>query len=152
MSKDTKVTYEYLKRMNVEQSDAVIKVDLNKIIRKMLTNYADLLMADRFYNKYVLLCCLDMNGEFIYLCPNHSKVIGFAAEELIGKKGYDMIHPDDVKRVNHFIVDVLSSKQPKEITYRIKHKQGNYVTVQSVCMPYLVEDRAAAIICFSNNL
>ncbi|WP_019121851.1 PAS domain-containing protein [Brevibacillus massiliensis] len=147
--KGSKVTNEFLKRMNIETSDSAI--DLNKIVRKMLTNYVDILFKERFSDKYELLCCLDTNGRFIYICPNHINVMGFYPEELCGMNGFEIIHPEDVNRMNEFLIEMLNSKQPKVVIYRINHKLGHWLTMKSICTPYIIDGEVAAMINFSNR-
>ena len=46
----------------------------------------------------IAVTTFEINPVFTYVSPSHEKVIGYTPEELIGKSGFDFIHPEDKKR------------------------------------------------------
>lgn len=140
----------FMNNINIEKVTENSPIDLNKIIRKMLSNYVNLLLKERFLDKYDLLCCLDSKGYFTYICPNHFKVMGFTSQELRGMNGFEIIHPDDIEKMSHLMVDINLTKRPIEMTYRIKHKQGHWLGMKTICTPYIVDGEVIALINFSS--
>jgi PAS domain S-box-containing protein len=53
------------------------------------------MMAD---NTVDFITLLTLRGTYTYISPSH-KLLGYEAEELLGKSGLDFIHPDDRKRL-----------------------------------------------------
>ncbi|MDX1779423.1 MAG: PAS domain S-box protein, partial [Thermodesulfobacteriota bacterium] len=72
----------------------------------------------------------------------HEKVIGYTPEELIGKPGFDFIHPEDKKRFLPLLKNYLGLKVKKlltgrahevseQIEYRVMDKSGNWHYLES---------------------
>ena len=61
------------------------------------------------------------------------KMLGYTAEELIGKNVFDYIHPDDIRRVIISFVKGLKSRnaRTRKIRYRILHKNGCWRTLET---------------------
>lgn len=142
---------EFFKRINVEKEN-LEPVDLNKILRKMLSNYVNILLKERLADKFELLCCLNTEGRFNYICPNHYKVMGFESDELLGVNGIEIIHPDDMEKMENLLFEMLQTKQPTEMVYRIKHKNGNWLTMHSICTPYIIDGEVVTLVNFSNSI
>lgn len=147
-SDDLKVLFDQLNNVKVSEIENT-PIDLNQIIRKMLSNYVNLLLKERLLDNYDLLCCLDSKGYFTYVCPNHFKIMGYKSQELTGVFANDIIHPDDLEKMSNLIVEMYLTKQPIEINYRIKHKQGHWLGMKSICTPYMVNGEMLALINFS---
>lgn len=78
-----------------------------------------------------------LNPVYTYVSPSNSKIYGFTADELIGKNGFDFIHPDDKKRLRPLLKKYLIAKTKKLLTgketdivekveFRFKDKAGNW--------------------------
>jgi PAS domain S-box-containing protein len=78
--------------------------------------------------------------------------MGFESHELVGINGFEIIYPDDAGKMNDLMLELLHTKKPKEMVYRIKHKKGHWLTMQSICTPYIVDNEVAALINFSNRI
>src|SRR5262249_51928004 len=39
---------------------------------------------------------LGVDGTFIYIGPNNVKLLGYQPEEMTGRSGFDLVHPDDL--------------------------------------------------------
>lgn len=69
----------------------------------------------------------DPEGYISYVSPSFTRVLGFKPEEVIGKSGLSLIHPDDVKQaiaVTSKIVNKPGDSSVVEI--RCKHKNGSW--------------------------
>lgn len=73
----------------------------------------------------------DMQGNFLYVSPACSTVIGYGPSELIGKPITPLIHPDDAPA----ILGLISAPEEKLSTsvfhYRIQHKNETYVWLET---------------------
>ena len=49
-------------------------------------------------NAIDIIALYDLNSTFEYLSPSVMAVLGYQPEELIGRKTFDIIHPDDIDR------------------------------------------------------
>ncbi|NYB51382.1 MAG: PAS domain S-box protein [Methanobacteriaceae archaeon] len=73
----------------------------------------------------------DLETNYTYASPYCLELMGYLPEELEGKNACLFIHPDDIKTVIKSHENLLSSQKTTKTTYRLKHKQGPYVWVES---------------------
>lgn len=71
------------------------------------------------------------SGDYIYASPYSLELIGYLPEEIKGKDAFIYIHPDDIEYVKENQAKLLSSGNVVVTNYRLKHKEGNYVWVES---------------------
>jgi len=75
----------------------------------------------------------DLQGTTLYVSPSYLDGLGYGPGELIGKKSFTIVHPDDFQRVvMRFIDGLAEGKQPWTVEYRALHAQGRYVWVETV--------------------
>lgn len=146
------VVYIYL----LEYSPYVLKLDkstnfvLNSTLIIVLITY--IYFADIFYKRIYLLqqqqlkiteqrykvmvsniddmlLILDEKGKIEYASPSVEKTIGYSAEEMIGEKEQDNLHPEDRKAVLDIYEanakDLLGKTINQE--YRVKKKNGEWI-------------------------
>ncbi|MDZ7677862.1 MAG: EAL domain-containing protein [Acidimicrobiales bacterium] len=70
-------------------------------------------------------------AEFIEVDPDITKILGWEPEELVGKRGLDVIHPDDQDRAIENWMSMLASTGDGQRT-RLRHlrKDGSYVWME----------------------
>jgi PAS domain S-box-containing protein len=81
-----------------------------------------------------IIALYDLNSRFEYLSPSVEGVLGYLPEELIGRKTFDIIHPDDVSRtLQAFRTNTEASDQSaaKPIEYRAIAKDGREVWLEA---------------------
>lgn len=83
-----------------------------------------------------------LQGVYTYISPSHKQVLGYKPEELLGKSGYDFIHPEDAKKVRQiarkYTVDKLKSLFGKGeesvgelLEYRFRNKAGEWRDIET---------------------
>ena len=88
------------------------------------------------------IATFDLNLTYTYISPSHKKVMGYEPEDLIGKSGFQFIHPDDKKKLLPLLKKYISKKTKKLFTekdldvsetieYRARDKSGNWHYLQS---------------------
>lgn len=135
-------------QLELDTYDELISV--KDIIPKMLSRYASMLFEERFAGNYELLYCLNMNGYFRYICPNHKEHMGFESHELVGVNLFDILHQDDIRKMDVLVTEMIEKKQPMEVNYRIQHKNGDWVAMNTIATPFMVDSELAALVNFSN--
>lgn len=86
-----------------------------------------------------LVCLHQMEGHFVYATPSSHALLGYHPEELVGRSPYDLIHPQDRDRVRHKIYQPAWEGNATSITYRIGHKDGNYIWIETLAKPIFDE-------------
>lgn len=71
-----------------------------------------------------------LDTTYEYVSPSIYALTGYRQEDLIGKRALDFIHPDEVEQV--VTAHRMAQRQePVQTTYRLLHKDGHYVWVES---------------------
>ena len=84
----------------------------------------------------------DQKLIYTFVSPSHKKILGFEAEDLLGKSGLDIIHEDDKKylvtllrmyidaKTNGLLTEDMMKNTPR-LEYRIRDKGGQWHFIQS---------------------
>ena len=81
-----------------------------------------------------LLVVIDSSGAFRALNPAWSKILGWREEELLGRKVFAFVHPDDLDRTNQALAVAVGGPLPT-IENRYRHKDGSYRWISWVAAP-----------------
>lgn len=76
-----------------------------------------------------IIAVFALDGTFRYVSPAITRLMGWAPEELIGRKTWDVIHPDDHTEVKQAYADFFAAgpgSPSPQLRYRGLHKDGSY--------------------------
>ncbi len=94
-----------------------------------------------------VIALVDREGIIRYTGPSVSKVLGYTAEELIGRNTFELIHPFDLNSIKEMIEGILS--EPSKIgnaEIRIRHMNGSWCWIEGVGKNLLDEPAVNAIV------
>jgi diguanylate cyclase (GGDEF)-like protein/PAS domain S-box-containing protein len=75
---------------------------------------------------------VDADNTILYESPATGRILGYGAEERVGTRGLDYVHPDDVERAERtFALTLDSSRVAVPIEYRLRHKDGSWRHVEA---------------------
>jgi PAS domain S-box-containing protein len=74
---------------------------------------------------------IDLKGKFTYVSPQCYQMFGYEPHEVVGKSGFQFIHPDDILDVMNLMKTVIKDKKHISYEYRAKHKNDGYVYVSA---------------------
>ena len=90
---------------------------------------------------------IDPQGEVLYASPSTADVLGYQPEELVGRNGWDLIHPEDRDHSSLMFQQVLTGPSgPIRWHPRIRRKDGTYSWVESTLSNLLIEPDVQAIV------
>jgi PAS domain S-box-containing protein len=95
----------------------------------------------------------ELDTTFLYVSPSIQRTLGYKEEEVVNIKALDFIHPDD-----RFKFDPMQSPVPLAeldsflISYRMMHKNGKLIWLESLMKPIIEDGQLAKIICTSRNI
>ena len=73
----------------------------------------------------------EMN-EITYCSSNITKVFGYSTEELIGKNGFALVHPDDLETaINAFEGEMQNPDQNRSVDIRFRKKDGSWLWTEA---------------------
>ncbi|MEN6552780.1 MAG: PAS domain S-box protein [Methanobacterium sp.] len=89
-------------------------------------------------NMLDLMFQVNSEGIFEYVSPSIKDLLGYEAEDIIGKRDYEFIgmaHPDDFEILIDTIQLVIQTLKPNRTQHRLKHADGHYIWVETVGNP-----------------
>ena len=102
-----------------------------------------------------MVAVLDKDARYTYVSPSHEPALGYAPGDLVGKTGFDLIHPEDRDRMSGLLAKALAGDidSIKPLTYRLIHRDGQIRYVRGLFNT--VRDRLGRlekIICVSDDI
>ncbi|MGA7217210.1 MAG: diguanylate cyclase, partial [Candidatus Sulfotelmatobacter sp.] len=79
-----------------------------------------------------MIAMVDLKGNRLYNSPAYKRVLGYSAAELGETSAFDQIHPDDRLKVLEAARDARNTGVGKKLEYRIRHKNGKWLVLESV--------------------
>ncbi len=76
-----------------------------------------------------MICAVDANGTFIRVSAACEEVLGYKAEELIGKRTIDFVYPEDRIKTQETANKVLAGMNAVSFENRYVHKNGSLVPI-----------------------
>ena len=95
---------------------------------------ASLREAERFRfladHAHDVVARISPEGVFLDASPASVRVLGYAPEELVGRRVAELVHPEDLARV-----DASASSQPRLHVARYRHRDGRWVQLEVALKP-----------------
>lgn len=79
-----------------------------------------------------LIYLLDQKGQFTYANPSFQRSLGLDPEELVGKKAFSLLHPDDKTIARAAFQEALETRSNRTVQFRYKDKDGAWRLFESV--------------------
>jgi diguanylate cyclase (GGDEF)-like protein/PAS domain S-box-containing protein len=82
----------------------------------------------------------DLLGNCIYVTPNCEKLLGYSPKEFIQLNFHDIIHPEDLYKINDVQQKIhnMAIGIPITIRFRIQHKNKHYICLETMICKLLV--------------
>lgn len=82
-------------------------------------------------NSKDLISRLTPEGQALYVSPASLSLLGYHPHELIGQSIFNFIHPTDREKIVRPCLSQQHGEAVSILTYRLRHKQGRYIWVES---------------------
>ena len=93
-----------------------------------------------------------LDGSTLFASPASATVLGIPAQEMTGRNIIDLIHPDDVPRVQRAVDEAGTTDASITVTYRARFLRDEYVWLESSLRSMKSTDHSAEILCLSRNI
>lgn len=81
-------------------------------------------------NSTDLIAHCDSDGRYVSISPSYSKMIGWSADEMIGRQVLDFLHPDDYASASEALAHIFNNGAlPDVVEVRKRHRDGHYITL-----------------------
>lgn len=87
-------------------------------------------------NSFDVICTHHADGSMGFVSPSVKRLLGYTPDELIGRKPYEIVHPED-----KHIIRSLNLSEPNHpsiqnpVQYRMQHKDGGYIWIETIFVP-----------------
>ena len=130
---------------------AAIGSQIGQFIRRRRAEQAVQASEKRFRalieHAYDVVLLLNAEGTVLYASPSVERVLGYAPEELIGRSGYDLVHPDHLQEaISRF---TRSMEPPGAVVTGerlLLHKDGSFRWAENVIVNLLSESSVQAMV------
>jgi PAS domain S-box-containing protein len=87
------------------------------------------------------------DGTIRYTSPSTSRILGYVDEELVGRRAFELIHPDDHASIRARLAEGLQQLGQSVIAEcRVQHKDGSWRLIEIVANNLLAEPSVRAIV------
>jgi len=94
------------------------------------------------------ICLLASDATVLYLSPAGSRILGYPVAELIGRRGFDLVHPDDLAQASHLVEAALGAPGDRvRGQFRLQHRDGSHRWMEVVANNLLAEPGVDGIVC-----
>jgi two-component system, cell cycle sensor histidine kinase and response regulator CckA len=84
-----------------------------------------------------MIAVVDSNGKRVYNSPSYHRILGYGLDELGATSSFDQVHPDDRQIVVDAAADARRTGVGRRIEYRMRHKDGSWVYLESTASPVI---------------
>jgi two-component system cell cycle sensor histidine kinase/response regulator CckA len=79
-----------------------------------------------------IIAVVDARGSFQFASPSILRIMGYRPEEIVGKRVFDFIHPDDVvSALEKLTLRMEDPATPRPGEFRLRHRNGGWRTLQT---------------------
>lgn len=113
---------------------------------------AELRRSEEYYralieNSLDIVTIIDANGIVLYHSPSVERLLGYKPNELVGRRGRSIFHPDDFELADHVLNQFRQSpNKPVYAEFRFQHKNGSWRTMQIIGRNLLHNPAVAGIV------
>jgi len=92
------------------------------------------------------------DGRFAFVSPSSRALLGYAPEELVGTKGSDLIHPEDLEGYRQRRAAMVAAEGSSLFELRMRRKDGSHVWVESRASTFTQEDGATFVLSVARDI
>ncbi len=90
---------------------------------------------------------VDANGIAVYDSPAAPGMLGYDPEDWIGREVFGLIHPDDLPKIRDLFQNLCKTPGARaNSTFRVRHKSGAWLWIETVATNLLTEPGVNAIV------
>jgi len=135
----------------VKSSDSLVL--LPRLLQKLISGRRlrrSLLEAERRFqdlaeSTLTWLWEMDRDGNYTYCNPVVAKVLGYSAEEVVGRNFCDFLHEEERQNISRVLPRIMQTEKPSScMVIRLVHRNGHEVIVETNGAPVL--DKAGKLL------
>jgi diguanylate cyclase (GGDEF)-like protein/PAS domain S-box-containing protein len=93
-----------------------------------------------------LITVNDLEGNLSYVSPSSASLLGYEPSELEGTSARDLIHPDDVERLERSAAEQFERGVAEPIHYRARHRDGSWREFEAIVTDLIEEPSVVGVV------
>ena len=89
---------------------------------------------------------VDAGGAVLYQSPSAFRILGYPADERIGRPAFELLHPEDLAAARTTLQACLTSTAPQPLRARVRRNDGSWRDLDMVATNHLEDAAVGAII------
>lgn len=105
-----------------------------------------------------MIFLMDAEGQVTFVSPSLTRILGYSIDEflhdhcLYGQLAQQVIHSDDITQVTFKYEWGMINKVSFQVEYRVRHKEGYWIYLESHVRPILEEDRLVGLVMIARDI
>ena len=88
-------------------------------------------------NSFDIVTIVDRSGTVIVQSPVSERILGLAPEQLVGQVIWELVHPDNVERVEGMLRDLFGGGGVRSGVFQMRHRDGSWHTLEATARRFL---------------
>ncbi|SPE38293.1 putative Histidine kinase [Candidatus Sulfopaludibacter sp. SbA6] len=128
----------------------------NRTTAELNTLYAKVRHSEAYFRSLIehasdLIVILDRTGILVYASPSSLRVLGDAADDLLGRPLRDLVHADDAARAEELVASAQQGPNPGPspalpFAMRFRHHDGSYRLLEGLATNLLTDPAVSGIV------
>lgn len=76
-----------------------------------------------------MICIVDVDGRYVFVSPACEQILGYTADELLGRNMIEFVHPEDRERTLNAASEIMSGTPAFHLENRYVRKDGRIVDI-----------------------
>ncbi|MTI80373.1 MAG: diguanylate cyclase [Firmicutes bacterium] len=119
--------------LEIKQLVEELKHDSNKLPSESECEEVKITIVE---NNFDLIYKISMECRYIDVSPNHQVILGYKPDDLINKRIFDIIHPEDIPNVIRVGKELIKKLNSNKFIHRLKHKKDHWLWFESAVKLY----------------
>lgn len=100
-----------------------------------------------------IITIIDGQGILLFESPAYERILGFRADEVVGKSAFEFLHPDDVPDISRVFFGGLGTPGKMETSvFRLRHRDGTWRVFEALGRNMLDDPAVRGIVVNSRDI
>jgi PAS domain S-box-containing protein len=99
-----------------------------------------------------LIAEISADGRLLYVNPSVELSLGYAVDELVGRRAFEFVHPEDLPATLESLRKTIETGSASRGAHRVRHRDGSWRRFESTANPYRTAEGERRVIAISREI
>jgi len=99
-----------------------------------------------------LIAEISADGRLLYVNPSVELSLGYALDELVGRRAFELVHPEDLPATLESLRKTIETGSASRGAHRVRHRDGSWRRLESTANPYRTAEGERRLISISRDV